>query len=68
MKRTREVEEPVQREFEPEDLPLVRALFVDLDKGRLHTLGCLAALIRAWNDRVNLISRKDAEHIEVNLM
>ncbi len=54
----------VRTDFEPEDLPLVRALLPDLDAGRLRTLGCLAALTRAWNDRVNLISRKDAEHIE----
>jgi 16S rRNA (guanine527-N7)-methyltransferase len=30
----------------------------------MGALGSLATLVRSWNDRVNLVSRKDAEHIE----
>lgn len=67
MKRSRD-EPELQRVFEPEDLPLVKALLPELEADRLATLGRLAALTRAWNDRVNLISRKDADHIEVCLV
>ncbi len=30
----------------------------------MAALGSLATLVRSWNDRVNLVSRKDADHIE----
>ncbi len=31
---------------------------------KMGALGSLATLVRSWNDRVNLVSRKDAEHLE----
>lgn len=45
-------------------LPLVRQHFPALTAEQLAQLGRLTALIRAQNERVNLISRKDVEHIE----
>lgn len=51
--------------FPPTDpLPLVRLHFPALTAEQLAQLGRLTALIRAQNERVNLISRKDVEHIE----
>lgn len=49
---------------EPDPLPLVREHFATLTAEQLARLGQLTALIRAQNERVNLISRKDVEHIE----
>jgi len=49
---------------EPDPLPLVREHFPALTAEQLAQLGRLTALIRAQNERVNLISRKDVEHIE----
>lgn len=46
------------------DLPLVRAHFPELPEGTVVQLGRLAAAVRTWNDRINLISRKDAENVE----
>ncbi len=46
------------------ELPLVREYFPELPEETLVRLGRLGALVRAWNERLNLISRKDAENIE----
>ncbi len=48
----------------PDPLPLVRKHFPALPPDRLEKLGRLAALARAWNDCVNLVSRKDIGHLE----
>jgi len=48
----------------PTDLPLVREFFPELGKGVLAQLVELAHCILDWNTRLNLISRKDAAHIE----
>jgi len=48
----------------PTDLPLVREFFPELGVDVVGQLIQLAALILDWNTRLNLISRKDAAHIE----
>lgn len=48
----------------PDPLPLVREYFPDLPVAVRDKLGRLTALVRVWNDRVNLVSRKDIEHLE----
>lgn len=48
----------------PDPLPLVRESFPELSAATLDQLGRLAALMRAWNERVNLVSRKDVAHLE----
>jgi len=46
------------------ELPLVREYFPELPENTLVRLGQLGALVRGWNERLNLISRKDAENLE----
>jgi len=48
----------------PTDLPFVREFFPELDDGVVGQLVELARLVLNWNTRINLISRKDAAHIE----
>lgn len=48
----------------PLDLPLVREYFPELPEETVVRLGKLGACVRSWNERINLISRKDAENIE----
>lgn len=48
----------------PDSLPLVKEFFPALTSAQLEQLGRLTALVRAWNERVNLVSRKDVEHLE----
>jgi len=48
----------------PVDLPLVREYFPELGEGVVGQLVELARCILDWNTRINLISRKDAAHIE----
>jgi len=48
----------------PTDLPLVREFFPELGEPVLAQLVELARCILDWNTRLNLISRKDAAHIE----
>lgn len=48
----------------PDPLPLVRKFLPELSAATLAQLGRLTALTRAWNERVNLVSRKDVEHLE----
>lgn len=48
----------------PDPLPLVRQHFAELSAEQLAQLGRLTALVRAQNERVNLVSRKDVEHLE----
>jgi 16S rRNA (guanine527-N7)-methyltransferase len=48
----------------PDPLPLVREFFPELPGASLEQLGRLTALVRSWNERVNLISRKDVEQLE----
>ncbi len=47
-----------------EPIALIRAHFPSLDEGRLARLERLAALVRDWNTRVNLVSRQDIAHLE----
>ncbi|HEX9785166.1 MAG TPA: 16S rRNA (guanine(527)-N(7))-methyltransferase RsmG, partial [Opitutaceae bacterium] len=49
---------------EPDDLPLVQNRFPGLPSEQLRQLGRLVALLRDWNERVNLVSRKDVGHLE----
>jgi 16S rRNA (guanine527-N7)-methyltransferase len=46
------------------ELPLVREYFPELPPGTLTQLGRLGTCVRTWNERLNLISRKDAENLE----
>jgi len=46
------------------DLPLVRGYFPEIPAAALTQLVRLTAAVRAWNDRLNLVSRKDAENLE----
>jgi 16S rRNA (guanine527-N7)-methyltransferase len=48
----------------PDALPLVREHIPGLAEAQLVQLGRLAVLVRNWNERVNLVSRKDVEHLE----
>lgn len=48
----------------PMELPLVREYFPELPERTLGQLGRLAMLVTAWNERLNLISRKDVENLE----
>jgi 16S rRNA (guanine527-N7)-methyltransferase len=48
----------------PDPLPLVRAFLPELASDKLVQLGRLAALVREWNERVNLVSRRDVENLE----
>lgn len=54
----------VAASFPPADLPLVQRYFPHLSLSQMSLLGSLHTLVRQWNDRVNLISRKDADNIE----
>jgi len=45
-------------------LPLVREYFPELSEETIVQLGRLGTLVRSWNERLNLISRKDAENLE----
>ena len=44
----------------------LRAWFPDFDDARWAQLEAWAALMREWNAKINLVSRKDIEHLEVN--
>ncbi|MCB1104616.1 MAG: 16S rRNA (guanine(527)-N(7))-methyltransferase RsmG [Opitutaceae bacterium] len=46
------------------NLPLVREYFPEMTEETVVQLGRLGACVRSWNERINLISRKDADHIE----
>ena len=46
------------------ELPLVREYFPELSEDIVVQLGRLVGLVKEWNRRLNLISRKDAENIE----
>jgi len=46
------------------DLPLVREYFPELPEATVARLGRLGAGVRTWNERLNLVSRKDAENLE----
>jgi 16S rRNA (guanine527-N7)-methyltransferase len=46
------------------DLPLVRQYFPELPEATIVQLGRLGGLVKSWNERLNLISRKDAENLE----
>ncbi|MCF7689542.1 MAG: 16S rRNA (guanine(527)-N(7))-methyltransferase RsmG [Cephaloticoccus sp.] len=46
------------------ELPLVRECFPELPEATIGQLGRLAGLVKTWNERLNLISRKDAENLE----
>lgn len=48
----------------PMNLPLVREYFPELADDTVAQLGRLASAVRVWNERINLISRKDADNIE----
>lgn len=48
------------------DLTTVHRFFPELGEKQLQGLKHLHALVREWNDRVNLISRKDVENLEVH--
>jgi len=48
----------------PEPLPLVHQHLPELTGAQLEQLGRLTALLRVYNEKVNLISRKDVEHLE----
>jgi len=48
----------------PTDLPLVREFFPELGEAVVEQLVELARCILDWNTRLNLISRRDAAHIE----
>lgn len=50
----------------PDSLPTVAAAFPEFSAECLERLGRLTALVRDWNARVNLVSRKDVEHLEVH--
>ena len=48
----------VEASFPPTPLPMVDLHFPNLTAAQRSLLGSLATLVRTWNDRVNLISRK----------
>ena len=50
--------------IEPMSLPMVREYFPEMAEETVVQLGRLGACVRSWNERINLISRKDADHIE----
>jgi len=50
--------------IESMELPLVREYFPELPEETVGQLGRLGTLVRSWNERLNLISRKDAENLE----
>lgn len=47
-----------------EPLPLVARYFDDLPPVRIAALARLCDLVREWNARINLVSRKDVDHLE----
>jgi len=47
-----------------EPLPIVARYFDDLPRERIAALSRLCDLVRDWNARINLISRKDIAHLE----
>jgi 16S rRNA (guanine527-N7)-methyltransferase len=47
-----------------DDLPLVREHVPELSETQRALLARFAGLVREWNERVNLVSRKDVEHLE----
>jgi 16S rRNA (guanine527-N7)-methyltransferase len=48
----------------PIELPLVREYFPELPEETIERLRRLATLVTTWNERLNLISRKDVENLE----
>jgi 16S rRNA (guanine527-N7)-methyltransferase len=48
----------------PDPLPLVRAFLSELPVATIERFGRFTALVRTWNERLNLVSRKDIEHLE----
>lgn len=48
----------------PETLPLVREFLPELNSATLARLSHLITLVRTWNERVNLVSRKDVDALE----
>lgn len=55
------LDEPV-----PDALPQVQQYFPALSAEQMAQLGRLTALVRHWNDRVNLISRRDIAQLELH--
>ncbi len=52
-------------EFPPPDfLPLIREFLPEISEAVIVQLGRLTALVRSWNARVNLVSRKDVDQLE----
>ena len=45
-------------------MELLRKRFPEIEKGTWVVLAEWAVLLREWNDKVNLVSRKDIEHLE----
>ena len=45
---------------------MLKQYFPHLEKKQLDQLALLADLYRDWNQKINVISRKDTEHIEVH--
>lgn len=56
--------DPAPNAVPTDPLPLVRRYFPQLAPERLARLARLAALVREWNARLNLISRRDIENLE----
>lgn len=53
-------------ELVPDELPLVQQFFPALSPQQMARLGRLTSFVRAWNDRVNLVSRRDVAHLELH--
>ena len=58
------VDDDVSEKFPPSPLPLIEKTFPNLGSDCIRKLGSLATLVKDWNDKVNLISRKDVDKIE----
>ncbi|MDR2792006.1 MAG: 16S rRNA (guanine(527)-N(7))-methyltransferase RsmG [Tannerellaceae bacterium] len=44
-------------------MDLILALFPELDEGQRNRMAALAGLYAEWNERINVVSRKDIEHL-----
>lgn len=47
-------------------LPVIRHYFPELTEEKLQQLALLEESLRLWNERINLVSRKDVDNLEVN--
>lgn len=49
-----------------DDLKKIRSYFPDLNEDQVNKLGIYLESLKTWNEKINLVSRKDIDNLEVN--